>query len=660
MALYSKWLVRSVFFSFLVAAIADFEECPSDGTGAAHCQLRKDEVMASLIAEDAVSGLEQQDNSLLQHLAGGKESSAIALTSSGDRTKAMAFEGGGFLSVADFAGVVAGALHALPQDDSRKSGIERLFEKFGTLTSISGGTWFIAQLVYSKKFQLLMEASAKLPWLAEEMWNLQYYAQVLNPLVGTSLGGTVSGLAQCVWKLKNLALLQQEDPAAAMLQMKEEGLSIPIPYAVEILAEVSILIQAGGLSWQDLVEQMLQRASGISATKPLGTKFANNWAKGKLYVIGSTAVTPPGDADFSGLSPNSSLDNLVLFAKHSGTQNFSYTSAFPKEPVGHNPILLPVKFSTIVGAGEDQHAPLPFCATADCFGVTQTYQGTVQGGHSFEQTIKLSDVYSSAFEQSGGQVPVASAAAASSAFKGLDVLIRSKSGLSQLSEKQGCVSLATWTTNKKHGKSFQEGLAMRESMFNWDSVTQPAAKSMAEAGLSPLVDGGATDYTGLGHALAQNATEILTTLDTGKHSMGFDASFLLQFEGGGGNPERVIFTTPTANEMKAAYEGISRKPSIANFSRIPGIEGSQFLESIAYGSVECYTKSNRWFGITGGNKVTLNVLAVVSKNITIGEPATNVSFNSFFNFGKLTGEIQRTMAKKENQADVTQILDYFL
>merc|ERR1719215_402697 len=129
---------------------------------------------------------------------------------------------------------------------------------------------------------------------------------------------------------------------------------------------------------------------------------------------------------------------------------------------------------------------------------------------------------------------------------------------------------------------------MRNSIFNWDSISKRQAGNIAKAGLQPLVDGGPTDYTGLGHAVALGATDIVSMLNTGAGSMGID-SLLVQFEGEG-NPERTIFKEPTAATMRAQYE---------KFTAIPGIKGSEFVDEIRFGSVACVTKANKWFGVTG-------------------------------------------------------------
>ena len=61
--------------------------------------------MASLIAEDAVGRVQDGPNNLLQRHVDGKETSMLAPASSGDLKRAVAWEGGGFLSLAEFAGL---------------------------------------------------------------------------------------------------------------------------------------------------------------------------------------------------------------------------------------------------------------------------------------------------------------------------------------------------------------------------------------------------------------------------------------------------------------------------------------------------------------------------------------------------------------------------
>jgi hypothetical protein len=80
---------------------------------------------------------------------------------------ALALGGGGFLSVTDMTGLTAGLLSVLMQEDNKllesdnalsQSG---LFDRVGSISSISGGSWFISKLAYSQKFREMIESVAK-------------------------------------------------------------------------------------------------------------------------------------------------------------------------------------------------------------------------------------------------------------------------------------------------------------------------------------------------------------------------------------------------------------------------------------------------------------------------------------------------------------------
>lgn len=557
----------------------------------------------------------------------------------GNRSVAVAFMGGGFLAHADYAGLVAGLLPELPQRT-----LARLFKKFGVITGVSGGSWFSSQLIYSSKFRQMIYQAAGAPPLASVTFNTMYYAPVLDPLRGTSVAGARQGVAECLGELRPLVTLQE---AAARSAAGEQQPQIPIsaqyiPWYLEILSELYILIQAGGVSWEDLVQQMFSRGAGIDPTLPLGTARANAWAKGKLFLQGVTAASPSATAEAFTTDPN--LTRVTLYETQSGGVQLSYAASAPPTPADGAPLAAttPAKFSVLVGAGEEQSSPLPFCRTSDCFSISLDYEFTPPNGATTQQRVSLGSVFQSAFEADAGKVPVSSASAASSAFEGITAVQTGLGG------KQGCLSLAVWASGAPSGRSFTTANDLRTEMFSGVALSTDLASRVVGDAIQPLLDGGLVESSGVAMAVAAGAVEVLAVINIGRGSQTL-ASLLSVFSGGG-SPQSRVFDSPNTDQFQASF---------AAFPRIPAAQGSKFLQSIIYGSVQCVTRENPWFGITPDRPVTLNVIAIQTDNITIGLIEEGFSYNSFFNFGTLAGEVVQTLTGAESRAHTRSILQQF-
>jgi len=336
-------------------------------------------------------------------------------------------------------------------------------------------------------------------------------------------------------------------------------------------------------------------------------------------------------------------------APHSKTR---LTYAAPKPPHRRHSDTLPAKFSVIVGAGESQQAPVPFCSTEWCSTYAPSYDlngKSLNGGG-----VPFTDFYASAFEKSAGRVPVSSAAASSSAFLGSLPL-----EVPELTE-QGCASVAVWTTGAPNGKSFEEASKLREEMFHGRYLSDKTAAAVARSGLQPLIDGSANDITGIANAVAVGATEVLSVQDNDAHNGTNDegvSAYFADSEGvsayfaDSGAYGQIIFSEPNATFVKDWFKhGMHR--IWAN---------STFLRSIASGTLRCVTAKNPFFGIEAGRVVHLHMLAVETQNITIGFPEQGYSYNSFYDYATLVDDIARTMSAAKNKKTVQGWLrDFFL
>jgi len=597
-----------------------------------------------------------EDSSLLQQsraAARGEASGGLSLEDdssgrasiSGTAEFAIAFEGGGFLAQADYMGLFAALLHELPKAEGGwgPRSFERLLQKFGIVSSVSGGTWFTSQLVYSKDFEKLLYAAALAPELTAVSLNTQYYAKVLNPLKGTSASGTVKGLAECIYRLLPLATLQEAASANANRTARQFP-NLPtdsqyLPWYLELAAEAIILLQAGGISWEDLVQNLFLRGAGIDRSATLGTAAANRWAKGKLYLQAVTSVVPSSNAIPPYFGP---LERINVFATGSGSSVVTYNAtAPPPSDGGHSHwALTPAKFSVIVGGGRKQKSPLPFCAREDCFNISLSYMSEPSNA---QVSTMLSDVYRSAFEEKAGLLPISSTAAAGSAFEG-DIAVQTGIGA-----QQGCLALAVWASGAGAGRAFTHANTLRDRLFVPASgPSEGLFEEVARAGLQPLIDGGGADSTGIAIALGAGAKEVLAIVNTGRGSV--TLSSLLSIFVGSNTAVNDVIASPTAGQVEELY---------GNFDRIPALPGSKYLQAVIYGSISCVTAQNDFFGVPGGQNVTLNIISVETDNITLGLIEEGFSYNSFFNFGTLSGEVARTLTSTENQAATRNIIEKF-
>mmetsp|Transcript_99880 Transcript_99880/g.320457 ORF Transcript_99880/g.320457 Transcript_99880/m.320457 type:complete len:607 (+) Transcript_99880:78-1898(+) len=542
------------------------------------------------------------------------------------------------------AGAVSGLMTGL-QASGHEANLETLFAKFDTFSAVSGGSWTTSLLMYSASFQEMVEASAQSPDQAGTMFNDDFIHPVLNAQEDTSVAGTASGLLSCLSKvfvpmsLGQIGSQTDPDPALLLAELhRQQQLpsSTMSPWALQMLAELLILIQNGQVSWLGLVQKLLSRGGGIDAALPMGTKAANKWAHGKLSIQSATAVGPAG---YDIYSAEDFQDNVTKVQLYSTSKASITYSAAPSSTEVHAKI--PVMFSIIIGAGESAKSPLPFCSSTDCNGFMLKYEANgvaVVGA----PTLTFKDIFGPAFEESAGMVPISSAIAASSAFNGWDGVT------SAIGAEQGCISLAAWTTGAKDGKSFVEADSIRNHFFEESVAQEGGIQSMAlkaaTAGLNPLIDGGYADVTGIANAVAAGASSVVAFISC---YTGPDFSTLALFKGTL-HPGSRIFNEPSVEEVAKQWD---------SFTAIPARAGSQFLQKIVYGTISAVTAANEHFGIEAGRSITLDMISIETANITIGLVEEGYSYNSFYQYGDLVGEIVQTLA--ENPEATQALLQKF-
>jgi len=612
--------------AFLRAAVCAALAWPAVGVQGGECGVG---------AKACSAKLSHKYSSLLQHTAvqiGSAASRAKAAAGKRAATKAISMAGGGFLSLADFTGVVSGLLTGL-QASGQEANLETLFAKFDTFSAVSGGSWTTTLLMYSASFQKVVEASAKSPDQAGTRFNNDFVHPVLNVQEDTSVVGITSGLLSCLSKvvmpmsLAQLGSQTDPDPASLLAELhRQQQLpnSTTSPWALQMLAELLILIQHGQVSWHGLVQKMLSRGGGIDSALPMGTKAANKWAHGKLAIQGATAVGPAGYDIYLPFFFQHKVTKVQLYSTSKASITYS---AAPSSTEIHAKI--PVMFSIIIGAGESAKSPLPFCSSKDCNGYTLKYEANGEAVVG-APTLTFKDIFGPAFEESAGMVPISSAIAASSAFMGWGGVT------SAIIAEQGCISFAAWTTSAKDGKSFVEADSIRDHFFEGSVAQAGGPQSMAlkaaTAGLNPLIDGGYADVTGIANAVAAGASSVVAFISS---ALGPEFSTLALFKGTL-YPGSRVFNKPSVKEVARQWE---------RFTAIPARAGSQFLQKIVYGTISAVTAANEHFGIEAGRRITLDMISIETVNITIGLVQEGFIYNSFYQYGDLVGEIVQTLAE---------------
>lgn len=286
---------------------------------------------------------------------------------------------------------------------------------------------------------------------------------------------------------------------------------------------------------------------------------------------------------------------------------------------------------------------MPFCAQKDCFNITMKY---LYEPSNTSFATSAADIYRTAFEDQAGLLPISSTAAASSAFEG------STAVMTGIGAQQDCLALSVWSTGAGKGKAFAEANRLRDELFQpylpGFGPSKELVQEVAKAGLQPLIDGGAADSTGIAIALGAGATEILAVTNTGPGSL--SAASLFSIFAGSNTATNDVIASPTATEMADIF---------GKLDRIPALPGSRFLTAIIYGSIPCVTIENKFFGVPGNQKFTLNIIAVETNNITLGLIEEGFSYNSFFNFGTVTGEVARTLTDAKNKETTQGIIRKF-
>ena len=349
-----------------------------------------------------------------------------------DADVALALGGGGFLSVTDMAGLTSGLLSVLMKqnstliDDDDALANSGLFNRVGSISSISGGSWFAAKLAYSKDFRTMIEDVAKAQATSDK-----------------SIEGTlkvVRDAYNAMYTSKTLAIAEVGEDTELFKKLESflaplTGFGALPEEAKQSLAFLATL-KAGDkahFSWSDVTGFVL---NDIPPTATIGDPV-EAWAQDKNWKIIVSAVTPKENIfgpDMRRLLKANRLyndgENFLEYTVDVGPENknlfetwVDFVDVLDFLPPTHpKEMLLPASFSAVLGC-RDCAAPYPFDSSSP--GLLETYEVQYAGknsGKDFTDKGAEKSVGMDAFKLNGkdnfSDTPIHGPVGASSAFVG--------------------------------------------------------------------------------------------------------------------------------------------------------------------------------------------------------------------------------------------------
>lgn len=530
----------------------------------------------------------------------------LLVAGEGSTSTGLALEGGGFRALASDAGFIAGLLAAYGQSQPSTKplslGDTGLLKRFGIISSVSGSSWFTAELIYSSSFRSLVEEMAAKPKLAADEFGRRFTKPWLRAT------GPDDGLFRFMVFVAHLF-----------------GIKIGITQDTE-MALFFILTCP---TWNHFVDLLLNSTSGIQPDEPLGRPLRRagtnetHWAEGKVWLV-----------DHGVLLPRESQPGRFFEGRLLGLSRAGYCA----ESHAELPVFAPAMFSVRLGAGTSSKAPVryiaPFiAANMDDF----EYRGTEAIRKFRAESGRPGLQFGENVEEYAGKLSISRVVAASSAFMA-DAAIRSfptERIVSLLS-----TDFTPWVSSAPEGEAFDVAQRLVDGLAQRGGISQHTTDDLASQQVHGLVDGGFTDGTGISQALAAGASEVLAVLNSFDTN---DPEYVQRLFPGGDQPVPQsaslfpVFASPSASEVQEQF---------GRFHVLAIPVGARFLRTIAVGTIRTQTLENPFFGVEDNRSVTLNV-------VNIGSALTIGSLEDFNFYNSLAQEIIEALLLKAN-ADVVQ------
>lgn len=513
---------------------------------------------------------------------------------------ALALQGGGFRAFSSNTGLITGLLAAhagtKPNIIRRKPTLVQtgLLKRFETISSGSGSSWFSAALIYSDHFRELVENMATVPGLAK----LQFSQHFTVPWMRAAQLDN--------WKFSYLVALSR----------------LVLGNAVTDYFQEMFYFLVTGFTWNNYVDVFLNSTANIGNQAGLGSPVGE-WASGKVWLVCHTVVLP-----------RTHHAHLI-----EGDDPIQATYNFAYKAVGSDPShvphpFLPAKFSVRLGAGINSSAPLPYVPSS----VVSHLKPFEYTGEAFDQrhvaTSPPLDGFGLSVSQQAGALPIARAVAASSAVWGaacMSTYFRfERLGMALISG-----DVTPWIAISENDAFAEADRLMNNLKEAEADDMKDALDAVAKSSVHGVIDSGFTDGTGIAHAVATGAREVVVVLNSDKTN---DPTFFQKLFPGGDQPIPQsaalfpVFSKPSAVEVKG------------NFSEFQYLEvspESMYLRVLAVGTITASTTNSSFFGIEGGHDVKIHIINIAS-DLNIGLLA------DFHNYDDLVQDIISTLTSEAN------------
>jgi len=561
---------------------------------------------------------------------------------------AVAFRGGGILSVACQSALTSALLAA----NARRTGApptmtgSALFKNFDIVSSVSGGGWFSCELIYSPRFLKLIESMAHKPATA----GMQFDEDWISGWLG----------------------IQQSTPALRKIASLLARLAVD-PVLAQSIIEVGHFLKTG-LDWNNFVWTLLEGTASIDGAMPMGSDV-QSWASGKVYLVTASVVVPTGMNGFK---------RVVVFPpggedQADGTNFASYVASSNEDPTF--PAYVPSQFSVTLGAGEFAPAPVKYIAdTAMPALTTLSYTGAgpvpgILGWCSTERHSGESEPLErfANFNYFAGHLPIGDVMACTSSFLSDIAWLPRGSGLDPFEQLVALANgnFATYAGDGAHAKGLTDAVDLVREIFS-SGVNKTRFDSLRQQNVTCTFDGGFTDVTSIAAAVAAGATEVVAFLNTtgtdqpvpdaalfdlftwcegGRHvNRRFAASEDMDGACAASIEQRFEIFEMCKEDAMAQYAEISKSGSLT----VPAGSNKQLISIVVGSYIQLETRTEPFFGVKGGQKTDLHVLAVTSKLSLGGD--VNVH-----DFSTLVQEIIDTVLDPRNQDMVEgTVLPWFL
>lgn len=585
----------------------------------------------------------------------------------------MALTGGGWSSVTTQASVFAGFLAKLAEERKVEATLEAtgLFQEIDVFSSVSGGSWFISSLMYSDSFKKMVEKMAR-EYNKGKNWH------------------AVKNIYQKEYCEPFMSIASKDDDIFAkdlsrLMQLFDHPGSAATTAVVGLTWDKS--------SWDGMVGAYLSSTTSKDITPATKVKDARPWAKGKTWLCNTSVVTPvrvkdyvddespaePDDSDHEeetrrGVNQELSAKMEKRFAeemKMKKPEEFErWTSALlAASSLANNrqlkytlkgedfnlPSYLPGRFAVTHGKAMSPVRFLP----GDTLPPNAKAQWAAQGWFQKCRVRESPAIHFDNFTQDVGQLPLHKIVAASSAAAGGNIVSKLLRGSVAGLRNQLGPRMAVWAaTNERDPFGASDTLLNPIFQQAFGRIDEQSVKNVADKGVLALVDGGYTDNTGIGHAVAVGAREVLAFATT---------ECLLQLFRGDSHVEVDPITVPLTNipvlpmtnfpmfEIDVAqYETVEKTldkkdPDLADY-RAGTITARQFAERkvntfprmkakelgwhLSSGKLFVVTAANPWFGIMKGIPVKLVlILGGTAQKMNAGV------WQNFENYSTAAGEL---------------------